>query len=140
MDMLTGLVPGTEVVLGMSRRLFAACADLAIEEDRIRTDVAHSYPQLFPAEEGYMDEVPSDRVMFERQAQRRAAYGRRQAEEQPLLRLVTRRGFDRGRESSWTQLLDAEPRFSSEPPAGMLEAATTDTYLAVDTTAVVTSR
>lgn len=44
-----------------------------------------------------------------------------------LLRSAARQGYDRGRESSWDQLLGAEPQFSAEPPVGVLEAATVGT-------------
>lgn len=123
LDMLTGRVPGTNMIIGLSRRLFEACRNLASEEEQIAEDVGpESHDGLFDLDE----EVEKYTL------ERRAAFVEAEAARRPLLREATRQGFERGRNNSWYQLLDQQPGINSDPAPGLLESATADTYLAID--------
>ncbi|NYV73895.1 hypothetical protein [Streptomyces sp. UH6] len=58
------------------------------------------------------------------------------AEQRSSYLTAVRRGFTDGDECTWQQLLDLSPEPSVPSLEGYLEAATTDTYLAVDETAL----
>ncbi|WP_159329669.1 hypothetical protein [Streptomyces tendae] len=143
LDMLTGRIPGTDLMLGMSRRLYGACRELAYAERRVIARVREERPM-------YMDELPREvqrqetevaqrpeRQMSDRVREERAAaaqeYARRVRAEQlnDQLRSV-RRGFTMGDSGSWTHLIDLTPRLALPSEEGFLEAATSDTYLAVE--------
>ena len=128
LDMLTGQVPGTDLVVGLSRRLFGACAALARVEAEVAAEVDHEVPR--PRSGAPEEEVAStdqERWLVKREVERRRwsdAVGR------------TRDGFDEGAGRSWEELLQSPVSFTPDPRPGFLEAATEDTYLAVDATAV----
>ncbi|MFE2377316.1 hypothetical protein [Streptomyces sp. NPDC059398] len=143
LDMLTGRVPGTDLMLGMSRRLFGACRELAYAERRVIARVREERPV-------YMMELPREvqrpedtmarrreREMSDRAREERAAaaqdYVRRVRAEQrdDQLRSV-RAGFTSGDSGSWMHLVDLTPRLALPSEEGFLEAATSDTYLAVE--------
>ncbi|MGV9915114.1 hypothetical protein [Streptomyces tendae] len=143
LDMLTGRIPGTDLILGMSRRLYGACRELAYAERRVIARVREEQPM-------YMDELPREvqrqetavtqrpeRHMSDRVREERAAaaqeYARRVRAEQlnDQLRSV-RRGFTMGDNGSWMHLIDLAPRLALPSEEGFLEAATSDTYLAVE--------
>jgi hypothetical protein len=122
-DMLTGPVPGTDIIIGMSRRLFETCRRLAAEDIRIAEEVGFDIgitdgDEIDEGEEG----VRENNVDF---AERKAASS-------SLLRTTAREGFGRGAQSSWRQLLDEEPPIITEPQPDLLESATADVYLAID--------
>ena len=123
LDMLTGRVPGTNMITGLSRRLFEACRNLASEEEQIAEDVG---PE---SQDGLFD---LDEEVEEYTLERRAAFVEAEAARRPRLREATRQGFERGRNNSWYQLLDQQPGINSDPAPGLLESATADTYLAID--------
>ncbi|MFF7309212.1 hypothetical protein [Streptomyces sp. NPDC008137] len=143
LDMLTGRIPGTDLMLGMSRRLYGACRELAYAERRVIARVREERPM-------YMDELPRgvqrqenavaqwpERQMSDRVREERAAaaqeYARRVRAEQldDQLRSV-REGFTMGDSGSWMHLIDLTPRLALPSEEGFLEAATSDTYLAVE--------
>jgi hypothetical protein len=138
LDMLTGPVPGTDMVIGMSRRLFAACRNLAADEAEIAADLrrsGHAYLpgplyQMAPDQAALFD--LTDDEVDERARERRMAFAEREAEVRPRLRTAAREGFERGRDSSWQQLIDDQPALNAELQPGLLEAATPDTYLAIN--------
>jgi hypothetical protein len=130
-DMLTGQVPGTDVVVGLSRRLFAACRSLAAEQAQLLLAVQADLPDL-PAttsEDSLDEDEVEDRIR-----ERRAAFAEREAdaETRDRLRRTTRQAYEAGRESSWQQLIQVQPQLVTESPADLLESATPDTYLGME--------
>ena len=127
--MLTGPVPGTDVVVGMSRRLFAACSSLAAEQAQLLSVFRADLPDMAGtiAKES-MDEEEVEAFLRER----RAAFAEREVGVEDQLRGATRRAYEFGRGSSWQQLIDIQPPLATEPSANLLESATPDTYLAID--------
>ena len=135
LDMLTGRVPGTDMVIGMSRRLFEACRDLAANEEDIADEARPE--ELFPTV-GQRARFESDDDIEEYQHERRAAFAAREAASRPRLRAAARQGFNRGRHSTWNELLpDEQITINANPQPGLLESATADTYLAIDTHSVL---
>ncbi len=121
-DMLTGAVPGTDLIVGMSRRLFAACQRLADAQRRIADDVDRERPRSPDAPEEMLNALREDR-------QRR--YWQHEREDSRLSG-DTREGFEAGAHTPWPELLGQETEIEVDAPAGFLEAATEDTYLAMD--------
>ncbi|WP_405798168.1 hypothetical protein [Streptomyces sp. NBC_01506] len=143
LDMLAGRLPGTDLMLGMSRRLYSACRALADAERRVVARVREERPKYLeglPREvqptEGAVARLPerqmSDRAYVERIAEVQE-YVREVREEQrdDQLRSV-RDGFTMGGSGSWMHLIDLAPRLALPREEGFLEAATSDTYLAVE--------
>jgi hypothetical protein len=132
LDMLTGRVPGTNMVIGLSRRLFEACGNLAAEEEQIEEEITvavqpESQDPLFDTEDEFEKYTRERRTIFvEREAARRTR-----------LRETTRQGFERGTNNSWSQLLEQQPSVDLGSDPGLLESATPDTYLAIDRLSVV---
>lgn len=143
LDMLAGQLPGTDLMLGMSRRLYGACRALAEAERRVVARVREERPT-------YVAELPremprsgravvpvSGREMGDRAYEDRISevqdYVREVREDQrdDQLRSV-RAGFMRGDRASWLHLIDLAPRLAAPREDGFLEAATADTYLAVE--------
>jgi hypothetical protein len=136
-DMVTGQVPGTDVVMGMSRRLFAACRSLAAEQAQLLLDAQADLPGLATKVSG---EPIDEEEVEDRLRERRAFLAEREADTRDRLRGTTRQAYEIGGESSWQQLLDVQPQLATESPTNLLESATLDTYLAIDpstTTAAV---
>ncbi|MCL7492849.1 hypothetical protein M8I34_15660 [Streptomyces sp. MCA2] len=143
LDMLAGRLPGTDLMLGMSRRLYGACRALAYAERRVVARVREERPKYLaelPREvqpvDGTLARLPG-RQMSDR------AYEKRIAEVQEYLREVreeqrddqlrsVRDGFTMGDRGSWMHLIDLAPRLALPREEGFLEAATADTYLAVE--------
>jgi hypothetical protein len=116
------------MIIGLSRRLFEACRNLASEEEQIAEEVeAESQYVLFDLDE----EVEEDTL------EGLAAFVEREAARRPRLREATRQGFERGRNNSWYQLLEQQPGINSGLVPGLLESATADTYLAIDRLSVL---
>lgn len=130
-DLLTGRIPGTDVILGMSRRLYAACQSLAAEQDRLLHAVQADLPDLPDTDSPELLEEAAE----DRRWERRTRFAEHEADERDRLRRTTRQAYEIGSESSWQQLLDIQPPLVAEPPADLLESATPDTYLAVDVSA-----
>lgn len=131
-DMLVGAIPGTDLQLGMSRRLFGACRSLAAAEDElVRESAAVVYPQT-----PYM-QLRGLATATEVQAARwREELRPLRDTRLPELRRTTREGFARGSDTEWDDLIGGTPRFAIPMDEGYLEAATADTYLAVRTESV----
>ncbi|MGW1976140.1 hypothetical protein [Streptomyces sp. NPDC001889] len=143
-DMLAGRLPGTDLMIGMSRRLFGACRELAemdrrmvaeIQETSAMTDVYSTLQPLPVIRTDLVATAPSD--ASERQ------YKRHIAERDERVRShreryrddfgqAARRGFAAGDASPWEALISITPRLTSPSEDGFLEAATADTYLAVE--------
>jgi hypothetical protein len=123
LDMLTGRIPGTDIIIGMSRRLFEACRNLAYEEEQIAEETE---PE---SQYGLFD---LDEEVEEYTRERRAAFVEREVALRPRLRDATRQGFQRGRDTSWYQLLNQQPVINTSSAPELLEGATTDTYLAIE--------
>lgn len=113
--------------IGMSRRLFEACRDLASEEEQIAEELEpETQLELFGREE----------ELEQYSRERRSAFVERESDRDPRLRAATCQGFERGRHSTWYQLIEQQPEIISSPATGLLEGATQDTYLAIDKLAV----
>ncbi|MFB7470822.1 hypothetical protein [Kitasatospora sp. NPDC056184] len=126
-DMLVGRLPGTDLMLGMSRRLFGACRELAGEDRRLAAAVDDVLPTVRGVS-GWGTEAGSER----RTRERAEALQEGRDRERGIRRGAVRRGFSRGRAESWAQLADVSPRVVVPAEEGFLEAATRDTYLAVE--------
>lgn len=127
-DMLTGRIPGTEMIIGMSRRLFAACRSLAAEQAELLLAIDADLPDLPDTTSPELIEEAAE----ERIRERRTLFAEREAEERDRLRSTTRQAYEFGRERSWQQLFDIQPQLVTEPPANLLESASPDTYLAIE--------
>ncbi|MEV4751670.1 hypothetical protein AB0K21_35390 [Streptosporangium sp. NPDC049248] len=128
-DFLTCRIPGTEVHLGMSRKLFAACERLH-EEDLA---IAQRTPGLRAEDQPADVQELSDDAQEEQQLIQRRIFREQQEEARPQLRPRLRDAFERGATSDWSDLLrrPQEPELDLEGDEGLLEAATPETYLAV---------
>ena len=122
LDMLTGAVPGTDLVLGMSRRLYAACEELARLQEQIAVMVDQEIPR---PDRDEADDV-ADRINA---ARRQLLY---QEVDRSEARSRTREAFESAQSRNWRSLIDRSARLTPEPEQNVLEAATEDTYLAVD--------
>jgi hypothetical protein len=125
-DVLSCRIPGTEVHLGMSRSMFAACERLR-EEDLA---IAQRTPGLRAEDQAAAYEELSDEAQEERRlAQNRIL--REQEEARPRLRPLLRDAYERGSTSDWRDLLrrPQEPKLDLEGDESLLEAATPETYL-----------
>ncbi|MGQ4332957.1 gamma-glutamyltransferase [Streptomyces hayashii] len=120
---LTGRIPHTEVTLGMSRRLYATCAEL-FQADR---EIAERTPGL-RAEDRATD--VEEEELEERSTAARREYRERQEEARPIVQRRLRDVFTTSRDQPWERRLIDTPRFTLSPAA--LEATTPETYLAVD--------
>ncbi|MFJ8350949.1 hypothetical protein ACIQ9J_32245 [Streptomyces sp. NPDC094153] len=143
-DMLTARLPGTDLILGMSRRLFGACQAVAAVEGQIADAISRTQDYMLAVSLGDdlmqaqvdvewpMEVEQSDRryekAIAERQEQMRDARDRRQNE----LRGAARRGFSHGRASSWQRLVGVSPGPSLPSANEYLEAAADETYLAIE--------
>ncbi|MFE2315911.1 hypothetical protein ACFXC8_22710 [Streptomyces sp. NPDC059441] len=155
LDMLTSRIPGTDLVLGMSRRLYSACRELAGLERRTADEVRRMRPEYTP----YISGLPltpdvgslesplhritgdGDRQVSDTRYERQAAEARSlvqhlRTEQRSDYLAAARRGFAAGDERTWEQLIDLSPEPAIPGQDGYLEAATTDTYLAVEETAL----
>ncbi|MFC4011127.1 hypothetical protein ACFOY2_28140 [Nonomuraea purpurea] len=124
-DFLTCRIPGTEVHLGVSRKLFAACERLH-EEDLA---IAQRTPELRAEDQPADVQELSDDAQEEQRLTQRRIFREQQEEARPLLRDA----YERGVTSDWSNLLrrPQEPELDLEGDEGLLEAATPETYLAV---------
>lgn len=129
LDMLTGRIPETGMTIGMSRRLFEACRQLATVEAEIWEDVRADVPDL---DEGGLDDAEAEYYMM----QRRNRFADREESSREQVYQVARQAFERGQERSWMELIQADVPLVTESSSSLLESATTDTYLAIDTSAV----
>lgn len=121
--MLTGRIPGTNMLIGISRRLFGACRELADEQAQIAGELE---PEI------QLDLFGSEDELEEYSRERRAAFIQLEAARNPRIRAAVRQGFRRGEDSSWYQLLQQQPEVNSGTTPDLLESATADTYLAID--------
>ncbi|WP_232110071.1 hypothetical protein [Streptomyces buecherae] len=127
-DFLTCRIPGTEVHLAMSGKLFAACERLH-EEDLA---IARRTPGLRAEDQMAVDQgLSEDAQEVQRLTQRRIFH--EQQEARPQLRPLIRDAYERGAMIDWSDLLHRpqEPELDLEGDKGLLEAATPETYLAV---------
>ncbi|MET9956433.1 gamma-glutamyltransferase [Streptomyces sp. NPDC006339] len=128
-DFLSCRIPGTEVYLGMSRKLFAACERLH-EEDLA---IARRTPGLRAEDQMAVDQGLSEDAQEEQRLTRRRIFREQQEEARPRLRPLLREAYERGAASDWSDLLrrPQEPKLDLEGDESLLEAATPETYLAI---------
>ncbi|MFD4923098.1 gamma-glutamyltransferase [Streptomyces goshikiensis] len=128
-DFLTCRILGTEVHLGMSRKLFAACERL-YEEDLA---IARRTPGLRAEDQPAFDQGLSDDAQEERRLDQRQIFREQQEEARPRLRPLLRDAYEQGATSEWSDLLrrPQNPKLDLEGDEELLEAATPETYLAV---------
>ncbi|MFJ4713573.1 gamma-glutamyltransferase [Streptomyces sp. NPDC088785] len=128
-DFLSCRIPGTEVHLGMSRKLFAACERLH-EEDLA---IARRTPGLRAEDQPPVDLELSDEAQEEQRLTYRRIFREQQEEARPRLRPLLRHAYERAASSDWSDLLrrPQEPRLDLRRDESLLEAATPETYVAV---------
>ncbi|MEU7871269.1 hypothetical protein [Dactylosporangium sp. NPDC049140] len=133
-EMITARVPGTDLIVGLSRRLYAACEQLAAEQMRLALSIDVELPlPMAPAD------IESDlRFVDERRQEREALLRLRERQERRYLAKRAVAGFRRGSTAEWAELVGGDPPLQVEPPIGYLEAATPDTYLAVSAASTTT--
>ncbi|QNP65415.1 hypothetical protein IAG43_22455 [Streptomyces genisteinicus] len=128
-DFVAARLPGVGLHLGMSRRLFAACAALHQAQSEMPVDESVFLPYS-SLRHGVDDE---EREEYSR-ATRRAYY--EQEEERGFrLRAEVRRGFAQADERSWSDLLmrrQVEVSLEDSEESGLLEGTTAETYLAIE--------
>lgn len=129
LDMLTGRIPETGMIIGMSRRLYEVCRQLTGEEAQIWETVQAEVPDL---EADVLDDDEAEYHM----AERRSLFAAREEDSRGRLYSTARRAFERGQQQSWQELIQADVSLVTESSGDLLESATTDTYLAIDATAV----
>ncbi|MFI7027038.1 hypothetical protein ACIBMZ_30510 [Micromonospora sp. NPDC049900] len=136
LDMLIGRVPGTDLTIGMSRRLFAACAGLAQIQREIAIGVERAYPQMISLDHIATADENVRRTEEEfavRSEQRRSMYWQQERELSGDIAGALRAGFTSGKQQSWQSLLEQRtPLRLNTPTSAIVEAATADTYLALD--------
>ncbi|MFE3694571.1 gamma-glutamyltransferase [Streptomyces sp. NPDC059129] len=121
---LTGRMPGTEVTLGMSSRLYSACEEL-FRADR---EIAEQTPGL--RAEDRAARTALDEEDLDQQSQIvRSEYRERQEEARPHVQRRLRNAYLRDYELPWAHRMVTAPRFDLDPEA--LEATTPETYLAI---------
>ncbi|MET8658640.1 gamma-glutamyltransferase [Streptomyces griseus] len=128
-DFLSCRIPGTEVHLGMSRKLFAACERLH-EEDLA---IARRTPGPRAEDQPPADLELSDEAREEQRLTRRRIFREQQEEARPRLRPLIRGAYDEAEASEWSSLLHRpqEPKLDLQGDESLLEAATPETYVAV---------
>jgi hypothetical protein len=128
-DFLTCRIPSTEVHLGMSRKLFAACERLHAED----LAIARRTPGLRAEDQLADDSGLSEDAQEEQRLTRRRIFREQQEEARPRLRPLLREAYERGATSDWSDLLrrPEEPMLDLQGDESLLEAATPETYLAV---------
>jgi hypothetical protein len=129
-DMLACQVPGTDLLIGMSRRLFAACRML--DQERVGIQRTLGVDRRAAAIDRRLDFLDEDAYEIQVQVQR-ARFAESEDASRDRIRAATREGYEAGRESDWQQLIDAQPPLVTDSPSGLLEGATPDTYIAIDT-------
>ncbi|MFD8077706.1 gamma-glutamyltransferase [Streptomyces sp. NPDC059718] len=130
-DFISAPIPGTGVRLGMSRRLFAACQRFHQEQVRIVTETPDSLAAARAAQDHLFNSEDDLEAML-RQA--RGRFREREITEREWVRGRVRNGYDTGGEQDWAELLGGvEPQVSLDE-GGLLEAAGTSSYVAVEPT------
>ncbi|WP_406406172.1 hypothetical protein [Streptomyces sp. NBC_01643] len=126
-DFIAGRIPGTGTHVGMSRRLFAACRNLDVLQVQAAREAEVSVVPL-PIESDVVwdDEAVNAATRAEQMVYREG--------QQPRERHRTvREGFERSDSMSWRMLLgDREPVVNWRR-RGLLEGATAETYIAIET-------
>jgi hypothetical protein len=129
-DMLACRVPGTDLLIGMSRRLFAACRML----DQQRVEILRTFGDDSDATAAYRGRDLLDEDAYEERVQvQRARFAESEDASRDRIRAATREGYEAGQESDWQQLIGAQLPLVTDTSSGLLEGATSDTYIAIDT-------
>ncbi|MCC2275594.1 gamma-glutamyltransferase [Streptomyces sp. ET3-23] len=128
-DFLTYRIPGTELQLGMSRRLFAACDQLHYEDQVI----AERTPGLRAEDQRIADEPANEEAEEQHRRDQRRVFRETQDQRRELIQERLRDAYEDGATRQWSDLLPAhqEPRLDLDEHPGILEAATPETYLAL---------
>ncbi|MER5387239.1 hypothetical protein ABT040_44670 [Streptomyces sp. NPDC002688] len=128
-DFLTCRIPGTELRLGMSRRLFAACQQLHQEDRRI----AERTPGLRAEDQRVADEPADEETEEQRRRTQRRIFREELEYERRRIESQVRDAYERATTGQWRDLLPGhpEPALDVDDHPGLLEAATPDTYLAM---------
>lgn len=128
-DFLACRIPGTELQLGMSRRLFAACAQLHREDQAI----ADRTPGMRAEDRVRVEEDASEDAELERRRTQGRIFREQQEDARPRIAPRVRAAYEQGDTERWNQLLPSgqEPPLDLTEHPGLLEAATPETYLAL---------
>jgi hypothetical protein len=128
-DFLVRRVSGTDVFLGMSRRLFAACKRLH-EEQMLMVDEDPVLSTMAALEEE--QDFDDDEVLRESRRQDfRDRYRDRQYEQGPRLRPAIRRAYEEAETQDWVELTEGARPGVVIDGQGLLEGATAETYIAL---------
>ncbi|MFJ5845431.1 gamma-glutamyltransferase [Streptomyces sp. NPDC092903] len=131
-DFIAARLPGTGIHLGMSRRLFAACAAL----HQAQSEMPVSEP-LFPPDTVRTRHRVDDEEREEHSRATRRAYYEQEEERGPHLRARIHREFVQADAQSWSDLLSGrhvEVPLGDPEEGGLLEGTTAETYLAIERT------
>lgn len=127
-DLVVGQVPNTTLYVGMSRRQYGACKA-----------VAEAQEELFPSDDWIASRHSraevldfNDNEVARRIRQRDIDYLNRVRQERLALEATARAGFDDSRDRSWESMLGRGVERIRAIPDQFIEAATEDTYLAID--------
>jgi hypothetical protein len=135
-DLLTTAVPGTDVAVGMSRRLFGACSALV---DELQTIAAHAELSMVPSKSEDLGTISAakDQEFEEARQERLRRFREIENDRRQRLYDVARQGFRNAEAETWSTLMDVAP--SSRVPATgpQLEGATRDAYFAIDAVSAV---
>ncbi|MFE2578950.1 gamma-glutamyltransferase [Streptomyces sp. NPDC059378] len=128
-DFLTCRIPGTELRLGMSRRLFAACQQLHQEDRRI----AERTPGLRAEDQRIADEPVDEEAEEQRRRAQRRIFREELEYERRRIESEVRNAYEQATTRRWRDLLPShpEPALDIDDHPGLLEAATAETYLAL---------
>lgn len=131
-DFVAARLPGTGVHVGMSRRLFAACAALHQAQSEMPVNESLFLPDLVRRRHSVDDE---EREEYSRATRR--AYYEQEEERGPRLRADIRHGFAQADARPWSDLLSGrqvEVSLEDSEESGLLEGTTAETYLAIEHT------
>jgi hypothetical protein len=137
-DFVSCSIPGTGLHLGMTRHLYAACEQLFYEQARIADEIGDLAPGLV-LRPGDLPGIGSAEDFEEVLGEQRSRYQEREYADYHQIRGAVRRAYHQASSMDWRQLLDgAQPRpvFDSE---GLLEGATSQTYIALERTGFLPS-
>jgi hypothetical protein len=130
-DLLTAAVPGTDIAIGLSRRVFGACQALAGELRTIAETAERSLDLPTSSRPGRHPALPDDEFE-EVRLERLRRFREIENDRRQRLYDVARRGFEDVETQTWSSLMDVGPNSRVPDTPAQLEGATQDTYFAID--------
>lgn len=130
-DMLTASVPGSGMTVGLSRRLYAACTSVLESQMLLALqaqDAARTESNLFANRVAVSEQDDVDLAGL--------VFARNEWQARADLMDDARTAYRAAADQDWESLIYRQPRLAVDGPERQLEAATADTYLAIDPTFV----